>query len=171
MKKCPKCNQYKEIIEFRNDKSTKDGLSCHCKKCKDAETIKWCKNNPEKSREIKRRWYKNNKQQARESNKRWRKKVPEKIKEWNRRAKARNPAENYKLSRLWLKEHPERVKEYNRRKNIKILRTVYGRLEKTMRTYIGRWLRGNKNGRHWESLIGYTVDQLKIHLENNSNRG
>lgn len=26
-------------------------------------------------------------------------------------------------------------------------------------------LKGNKNGRHWESLVGYTLDDLKKHLE------
>lgn len=30
---------------------------------------------------------------------------------------------------------------------------------------IGRSLKGNKNGCHWEDLVGYTLDRLKKHLE------
>lgn len=30
---------------------------------------------------------------------------------------------------------------------------------------IRRSLNGNKGGRHWESLVGYTLEQLKDHLE------
>ena len=27
------------------------------------------------------------------------------------------------------------------------------------------WLKGNKNYRHWETLVGYTMNDLKSHLE------
>jgi hypothetical protein len=36
----------------------------------------------------------------------------------------------------------------------------------SIRTAIGKSLKGNKNGRHWELLVGYTLDKLKKHLEN-----
>ncbi len=39
------------------------------------------------------------------------------------------------------------------------------RLNKNMRTAIYQTLHSNKNGRHWETLVGYKVEQLKKHLE------
>lgn len=34
-----------------------------------------------------------------------------------------------------------------------------------VRNSISRSLKGNKNGRHWETLVGYTLEELMIHLE------
>lgn len=165
MKRCTKCRIDKILSEFWNDKSTHDGLSCHCKKCRNIASISWCERNKEQSREIKKRWYKNNKKKAYASTNRWKKKVPEKIKEWNRLGKKINPKRNYILTRLWLSKHPDKIKEYNHKKNIKKRSTPNGILETNMRTYVGRWLRGKKNGRRWEVLVGYTSVQLKKHLE------
>ncbi len=32
-------------------------------------------------------------------------------------------------------------------------------------------LKGNKNGRHWEDLVGYNLEKLKTHLENTMPEG
>ena len=34
-----------------------------------------------------------------------------------------------------------------------------------MRNSISRSLKGSKNGRHWETLVGYTLEELRAHLE------
>lgn len=39
------------------------------------------------------------------------------------------------------------------------------RLNHDMSRNIWRSLRGNKAGAHWEDIVGYTIDQLKQHLE------
>jgi len=39
------------------------------------------------------------------------------------------------------------------------------KLSKQISTYINRALQGKKHGRHWEILVGYTLEELKIHLE------
>lgn len=39
------------------------------------------------------------------------------------------------------------------------------KLKVTMSAAISTSLKGNKNGRHWEQLVGYTLKQLKKHLE------
>lgn len=43
--------------------------------------------------------------------------------------------------------------------------TVKEKLNNTISTLIRRSLKANKNGKHWESLVGYTTEVLKIHLE------
>lgn len=39
------------------------------------------------------------------------------------------------------------------------------RLNHNIRKAVSKSLHGNKNGRHWGTLVGYTVEQLKKHLE------
>lgn len=39
------------------------------------------------------------------------------------------------------------------------------RIDQRMKTAIGVALKGAKRGRKWESLVGYTVDELYHHLE------
>lgn len=39
------------------------------------------------------------------------------------------------------------------------------RLDQRMKTAISHALKGNKRGRSWESLVGYTADQLYVHIE------
>ena len=42
------------------------------------------------------------------------------------------------------------------------------RLNKNIRGAIRKSLKTNnlsKNGRHWETLVGYTIEELKLHLE------
>jgi hypothetical protein len=43
--------------------------------------------------------------------------------------------------------------------------TPKGRLEGRLKTAIKKALRGRKNGRRWESLVGYSLDDLHQHLE------
>lgn len=40
-----------------------------------------------------------------------------------------------------------------------------------MRNAIKKAIKGDKAGRSWESLVGYTLDQLKIHIEKQFQRG
>jgi hypothetical protein len=65
----------------------------------------------------------------------------------------------------WRKENPEKVKVIKKTSYKKLVRNPKGKLNMTMSGAINTSLRGNKAGRHWESLVGYTVDQLKSHLE------
>lgn len=49
----------------------------------------------------------------------------------------------------------------------KMLKTYYNhRVEMNFSRQMRQCLGGNKNGRHWESLVGYTLEDLKRHLEN-----
>lgn len=52
----------------------------------------------------------------------------------------------------WKADNPERVKELARASNMR------------------RFLNGSKAGQHWETLVGYTVEQLKRHLERKFNQ-
>lgn len=45
MKTCPKCKELKPLSEYHNDKSSKDGFSCHCKICRTASSRDFSKKN------------------------------------------------------------------------------------------------------------------------------
>lgn len=72
--------------------------------------------------------------------------------------------EEYRLNyrKRFGKEIDKRVHE--KRKNDK-----FYKLNNTMSTAIRSALKGNKNGRKWESLVGYSVFDLKKHLERQFN--
>lgn len=75
-------------------------------------------------------------------------------------------------------DNEEVMREYERRKrrtrnpeihkkaNAKLRGTPKGKLNNCMSRSIWHSLKnGSKGGRHWENLVGFTVDQLKKHLE------
>lgn len=56
-------------------------------------------------------------------------------------------------------------KAEKRYKDFKYSTDVKYKLNVVLSLGIRRSLNGNKGGRHWESLVGYTLEQLKDHLE------
>ena len=79
------------------------------------------------------------------------------IKEWRGRNK-------HKSAEYYYKDHEQSLKwqraSYLRHKDIPMFKLNHAISNGTRRS-----LRGNKFGRHWESLVGYTVDDLEKHLE------
>lgn len=49
--------------------------------------------------------------------------------------------------------------------------TIKGKLNRKFSNYIYQSLAGTKSGRHWADLVGYTVDELKEHLESQFTEG
>ena len=82
----------------------------------------------------------------------WSKNNPEKVKENLRR---------------WRKANPEKCNEYSRKRKSTLKGSLSFRIGDAIRTS----LYGKKNGHHWESLVGYTAEQLKKHLEKNFTEG
>ena len=65
----------------------------------------------------------------------------------------------------WRAANPEKVKEYRKRVAMKHVVTTKSHLNTVMRSNIRQALNGAKAGRKWESLVSFTADQLKKHLE------
>jgi len=65
-------------------------------------------------------------------------------------------------------------KDISRRHNAKRSISARGRINNGVRARIHKSLRargGNKRNRPWESLVGYTVAELKLHIERQFRRG
>jgi hypothetical protein len=66
---------------------------------------------------------------------------------------------------LWQKNNPKRLKEIRKAADAKKRSTPKGRMSDNMANSVRRALKGNKKGRCWENLAGYTIEQLRVHLE------
>lgn len=76
-------------------------------------------------------------------------------------------AEKVKASKKeWRQNNLEKARAISRRKSAKLRATAKGKLNNSMGAGIYASVsRGSKGHRHWEDLVGYTKDQLKMHLE------
>ena len=151
MKKCSKCKIEKEESEFSKSKVNKDGLRPWCKDCCRgyAKTDKY----KEYQREYHREYRKTDK-------------YKEYQKEYHKTDKYKEYQKEY---------NKEYQKEYQNSDNFKKWRSKYRKkkraidpkykLDRNMTTAIYITLRGKKAGRTWESLVGYSVEDLMKHIE------
>lgn len=73
-KKCTKCGEVKNAVEFYKRVASKDGLMPICKSCSRDKNKKWQQENHEKVREYKRKWDSDNIEKRRRYDKRWKQK-------------------------------------------------------------------------------------------------
>jgi len=186
IKQCKKCGEIKVLDDFYRDVQAKDGHRNSCKVCLRATSTEWRIQNPEKRKQQFQSWYMRNAEKAREYARQWRIEHQEKQRETNRQwylknqeyAKGRskdwrkkNRNKHIENAIRWRKENPEKAKEYAKITARRIRSTSKGKLNANIKRYIGYSLHGSKRGRHWETLVGYTVDNLKKHLERQFKRG
>lgn len=66
----------------------------------------------------------------------------------------------------WHQDNPEKAKRILSRSDAKRRKTPKGKLSGNICRAINHSLQhGSKSRRHWETLVGYSVNQLKTHLE------
>lgn len=108
MKKCSKCELYKNETEFWVRKNRKSGVNSECKECcgirrranQEHNRIihrKWCENNRERSRELVLAYQKRNKEKVNASHREWYDK--------NREAEREKRKERPEPRRKWAKEY------------------------------------------------------------------
>ena len=161
-KKCSKCGKIKDINEFYINNYNKSGHRSFCKKCKYEQTEIYRKNNPEKVKEMKRKWRLDNPEKVKEMKRKWSRNNPEKDNERKIRWAKNNPKKIIKASKKWNKNNPNYGKEWYRNK--RETDPVF-RLGKNLSRQIRESIHKNKNGYHWEDLIGYTLKDLKTYLK------
>jgi hypothetical protein len=150
-KVCSHCGIEKNISEFVRRSILKTGFTAHCRACQVKLTTKWNKANPEKRRIAYRKWWETHKEYVKEAHRQWNLSNAEKKKEAWKRWRAENPEKN--------------LASINRAAKVR-LSTLKGRLNLRIASAIRSTLKqGTKKNRHWESLVNFTIDQLKAHLE------
>jgi hypothetical protein len=153
-KKCTKCGLIKQIELFTKSKKSKSGYGSWCKTCLNKVSRAIKRRKSAEYNKIRRDKYKENPTSRIESNLKWMKSHPE-----NHR----------RTNCIWMKMDRKRNNEYYRIKGKEMYNkkksTTKGRLNINISSAIGRSVRTHKGGRHWEDIVGYTLDQLKKHLE------
>ena len=87
----------------------------------------------------------------------WRKNNPETEKEIKRRYRKKHRSERCEYNQQWRKGKYKTDLKFN----------LNSKISKSVR----KSLKGNKAGRHWESLVGYTVKDLKKRLQSTMPEG
>jgi 5-methylcytosine-specific restriction endonuclease McrA len=99
---------------------------------------------------------------SKEKRKEWREKNKEKIKKYYTQNKEKINKQNKKYREQNKEKINERIKEYCKKYR---KHNITCKLNKNMSGSIRKALKANKNGRHWEDLANYTLEELKNHLE------
>lgn len=162
IKRCSRCGQEKPLSEFHKCKSSKDGHQHRCKECQSRWHMEHRERRNEKAHL---RWALATAEQRAaeyETDKKWREANPEKVKERGRKTYQKHAEKHRAYASEYYKTHKDYFADYMRewRQSDPMFR-----LSCCIRSGINSALAGNKNGRHWEDLVGYTLDDLKHHLE------
>lgn len=195
---CTKCGIEKYINRFSPKESGRFGVAAKCKFCTKICSHKWYKENtkraleysrkrheenPEKNRKRASKWAKENPQKVRKTGRKWAKENPEKTHQWQnanpgkarecqQRWREKNPNRMIAIRQKFCKENHEKLQKYYReRQQQKRKTSPKFKLNGNISCLIRSSLKNSKNGRHWETLVGYTLEKLKKHLEKRFKNG
>jgi hypothetical protein len=115
------------------------------------KTQEWQKKNPEKKKAAYKKWRETHKEYVKKAHKEW---------------DTNNIERKNENHRRWRSDNPEKYHAAITRAAKVRLSTLKGRLNLRMSSSIRASLKpGAKAGQKWEDLVGFTVDELKKHLE------
>lgn len=83
----------------------------------------------------------------------------------NRKWEKDNPEKKNIIAKNWRLKNPESVKLSSKKAQLKRDQISRNKLSSRISVSISKSLRSNKNGHHWESLVGYTLKELMNYLE------
>lgn len=149
-KKCALCGK-----EF----NLNSGIQKYCSECGIIKT-------KERHRKAARKFCIKHKEQRRKYQIQWRKENKEHEKEYTRQWYQENKERINKKRRYWYQENKEKMNEHRRQYSKHKRKTdIKYNLNRKISNAIRRSLRGDKKGRKWEILVGYTLNDLIKHLK------
>lgn len=156
IKQCPRCGETKRRDEFGKASDRPDGLKVYCKPCHNAGNKATRAKHIEKHRAIEAAWRDANRDRIRAKSKAWRQANPDRAREQAYDWRRRNPRKQAEGMARYHRLHKQDV-EY--------------KLAKLLRCGLWAALRGLKGGRKTTDLLGFTVEELKRHLERQFTKG
>ena len=179
-KQCSSCLQIKDISNFYKRKSSKDGYQGQCKDCmKEKMSINKKKYRESENGKKKEKEYKQSdkyKKYDKEYKQRdyVKEKDRERVKKYSQSDNGNKKIKEYQNSNrykeLVKKSYENRKLDGRRQESLKKYREKIKKdpqwvIDHRMSTAIRIALIDGKNGRSWEELVGYTREDLKLHLE------
>ena len=123
MKKCSKCGETKELVEFSRDKRSKDGRRSKCKMCEKQyyqanreKKKKYYQENHEKILERRKQHYQENREKIIEQQKQYRKENREQILEQKRQYHQANREKFAEWRKQYQQANPEKCRAYNQKR-------------------------------------------------------
>lgn len=191
-KACTKCGETKPVSQFGKTNKNLDGYNSECKDCKMVVSKAWAQQNRQRLRELdaQRRHRPESRAKILEAKKRARDKARE-LRPHKERAVVLHQAHVYAFMRLSLhcehvnrwaayaKEcrilHDAHVKEFRSDPN-RVARWKYNHIpQKKLYQRIKAWshkhLKSGMVSKKWSYILGYTVDELKVHIEKQFTKG
>jgi len=170
-KVCTRCGtKYLATLDFfTKDKEGKYGLHPKCKHCVSERRKKYYMENAERCCGYVKKYNDNHIEKIKAYNKKYHKEHNEKINARKRSYRIDNIDIVMTSEKKYRENNIEKRKEYSRsvskEKYYNIRKDPKKFLTLTMGNAIRQALGRQKNGHHWESLVGYTLDDLSQHLE------
>lgn len=172
MKICTKCGAELPATEeyFYKQPGNKDGLRGYCKKCKQSQKAEWQKKNKDKAKIYQLRFL--DKHPNIKYNKycnKLKKQVMDIYRGWHLswlKERRREKIRNYRRDNLG--KVREDARRYYKKK---LLCCPRANINNRMRCDIWHAIKLKKNGRKWEELVGYSLDDLMRHLQKHFTHG
>jgi len=165
-KQCNRCKEFKTADNFNRYKASKDGLYRICKACRRILTKAYREKYAEQIKKRKQIYYQNNREAMYKRHKKYVSKNREKCLKYHKDYYHAHANKMNQQRKEWYYNHLEETRERNNEyKKHKRKINISFRLSENMRHLVYQSLKGKKNGKHWEDIIGYTIDDLKKHLE------
>ncbi len=150
-KVCGTCKAEKPITDFYKNKDGRYGVGFTCKNCDNKRKSQWHSQNRDKARKRDYEWRRNNPEKVKASAKKWR--------DANKDKKRADDA-------AWRAANPEKAKAKARRSSRNYRSNPKNRIASAMSSGIrSAVVHGDKGGRSTFKILGYTLDDLKAHLE------
>ncbi len=165
MKRCPGCMIEKENNQFSRDSHTKDGLRCHCKECQAITKKEYYTKTAERQRQVALEWAKNNKDRRKTVRAKWLESNKAYVQEYRRKRYENTRERQVELAKEWRKKNPEKIKQIRQKKSLREQSSPTFRINHSVSSLIRFSLHDGKKNQHWEFLVGFTLQQLKDHLE------
>lgn len=85
--------------------------------------------------------------------------------EWRERNLERAKENSRRSAKAWREANPDKMTEHYRAKSKRYRATEKGKLDCRIRARLNNYLRGGKGSRSWKEKVGYSLDELKTHIE------
>jgi len=164
-KKCSMCGIEKSINNFYQRRDAKTKYRSLCKECTEKTRELYNRVNAEKISKRCKIYRVNNLDRCKQWGKNWKKLNKDKYRAIKEKWRKANPQINAKAAMRWRDKNIEKVRRLERSRNAKSRNTIMGNLNHRISGGILKSLGKNKAGYSWESLVGFTLEELKHHLE------
>ena len=165
LRKCYTCKKEKSLDCFHKNANASGGHLYQCKSCVKEYNISYRIKTKKHSQEWHKEYYKINKKRIQVRTKQYRIDNLGIVKAQQAKKFQKNKEKIMLSNKKWRLKNPEKIKVICRRANKKQRQKVEFRIAGSISALIYRALKEDKEGGRWRDRVGYTMIELRQHLE------